>query len=61
MTDRVNQQSAAAHSAAKARQAIADRIGALLPNVKDEADASVILQLAQAYAALASEPPRVRS
>lgn len=61
MTERVNEQSVAARSAARARQAIADRIQALIPNVEDEAGASMVLQLAQAYAALASEPPRVRS
>ena len=51
----------AALSAAKARQAIAERIRKLAPGVKDDAGAQIVLHLAEAYANLASEPPRVRA
>lgn len=53
-------QTEAAEAAAKARQAIAKRVASLVPNVKDEAQAQVVLHLAEAYAHLAVEPPRVR-
>jgi hypothetical protein len=51
----------AARSAAVARKAIAERIKKLVPGVKDDAGAQIILHLAEAYANLASEPPRVRA
>jgi hypothetical protein len=50
----------AAQRAAKAREAIAKRIGALAPDVKDEVEAQIVLHLAQAYSYLAAEPPRAR-
>lgn len=53
-------QTEAAEAAAKARQAIAKRVSALVPNVKDDAQAQVVLHLAEAYAHLAAEPPRSR-
>ena len=43
-----------------AREAIAKRISALTPDVKDDMTAQVVLHLAQAYSALAAEPPRPR-
>jgi hypothetical protein len=48
-------------SAAKARQAIAERIRKLVPGIKKDADAHIVLHLAEAYANLAAEPPRVRT
>jgi hypothetical protein len=51
----------AALSAAKAREAIADRIAKLAPVVEDDPQALLILHLAEAYASLAAEPPRVRA
>ena len=51
----------AARTAAKARQAIAERIGKLAPSVEKDADAQVVLHLAESYANLAAEPPRVRA
>ena len=53
-------QAEAARSAARARHAIAERIRKLAPAVKEDADAQLVLHLAEAYASLASEPPRVR-
>lgn len=50
----------AADAAAKARSVIAGRIAKLAPEVKNDDDAKVILHLAEAYANLASEPPRTR-
>jgi hypothetical protein len=50
----------AAHAAALARHAIATRIAELAPDVADDDDAQVIALLAEAYANLAAEPPRVR-
>jgi hypothetical protein len=47
-------------SAAKARQAIAERIRKLVPGTKKGADAQIILHLAEAYANLAAEPPSRR-
>ena len=61
MADKNDPQIRAALSAAKARGAIADKIAELAPVVEDETAASLILQLAQAYAGLATEPPRVRA
>ncbi len=50
----------AAGVAAGARQAIAKKIATLVPKVEDDAEAQVVLRLAEAYAHLASEPPRAR-
>ena len=61
MTDATNSQSDAAVRAADARAAIAKKIVTLARGVKDDADAQMVLHLAQAYAALASEPPRTRA
>jgi hypothetical protein len=54
-------QAEAALVAARARQAIAKRIAALVPKVEKEGEAQVILHLAEAYAHLAAEPPRARA
>jgi hypothetical protein len=51
----------AAHAAALARRTIATRIAELAPDVADDDDAQVIALLAEAYANLAAEPPRVRA
>jgi electron transfer flavoprotein alpha subunit len=61
MTERTDSQSDAAVRAADARAAIAKKIVTLARGVKDDADAQMVLHLAQAYAALASEPPRTRA
>ena len=61
MTEATNSQSDAAVRAADARAAIAKKIVTLARGVKDDADAQMVLHLAQAYAALASEPPRTRA
>lgn len=60
MTERSDSQGDAAVRAADARAAIAKKIVTLARSVKDDADAQMVLHLAQAYAALASEPPRTR-
>jgi len=60
MTAQMDAQTRAAAAAAKARQALAERIGRLTPNVEDEALAKVVLHLAEAYGHLAVEPPRTR-
>jgi hypothetical protein len=60
MTDRIQTQADAAVRAAEARAAIAKKIVSLVGKVGDTADADVVLRLAQAYAALATEPPRTR-
>ena len=60
MNDHVESQAEAAIQAADARTAIARKIKSLASKVKDEADAQMVLHLAQAYAALAAEPPRTR-
>jgi hypothetical protein len=54
------QQTEAATRAAEAREAIAKKIATLAGKAKDDADAQMLLHLAQAYAALAAEPPRTR-
>jgi len=59
--ERSDGQVEAAQVAAGARQAIAKRIGTLAPKVKDDAEAQVVLHLAEAYSHLASEPPRARA
>jgi hypothetical protein len=56
-----NEQDEAAQSAALARKAIAERIKKLVSGVKDDAGAQIVLHLAEAYANLAAEPPRVRA
>jgi hypothetical protein len=61
MSERKQAQAEAALRAASAREAIAKRIEQLAPKVKDEPGAQLILHLAQAYAALAAEPPRTRA
>ena len=60
MTERAQAQADAATRAAEARAAIAKKIVALVGKVGGAEDAQVVLSLAQAYAALASEPPRTR-
>lgn len=60
MTTQADPQTRAAVSAAKAREAIAEKITKLTPGVKDDAQAQVILHLAEAYGHLAAEPPRTR-
>jgi hypothetical protein len=60
MTDRVQAQADAAARAADGRAAIAKKIASLVGKVEEPSDADVVLRLAQAYAALASEPPRMR-
>lgn len=61
MTERSDSQGDAAIRAADARAAIAKKIATLARSVKDDADAQMVLHLAQAYAALAAEPPRTRA
>jgi len=51
----------AAAAAARARQVIADRITKLVPEVKNDELAQVVVHLAEAYAHLAVEPPRSRA
>ncbi len=60
MSEQRHAQSDAAVRAAEARAAIAKKIGSLAPKVQDDAGAQMVLHLAQAYAALAAEPPRAR-
>ena len=60
MTDRTEAQVDAATRAAEARAAIAKKITSLVRKIDDPSDADVVLRLAQAYAALAAEPPRTR-
>ena len=61
MVEKTDAQIDAASSAAKARQAIAERIRKLVPGIEKDADAHMVLHLAEAYANLAAEPPRVRA
>lgn len=61
MTENVEEQADAALSAAKARQAIAEKVRELAPTAENEATAQTILYLAQAYSYLAAEPPRTRA
>jgi hypothetical protein len=61
MTDGSDVQLDAAEAAAVARRVIATKIAELTPDVADTDAAEVIAHLAEAYAKLASEPPRVRS
>jgi Skp family chaperone for outer membrane proteins len=60
MTERTQAQTDAATRAAEARAAIAKKIASLVGKVDGAEDAQVVLSLAQAYAALAAEPPRTR-
>ena len=60
MTERAQAQVDAAARAAEARAAIAKKIASLAGKVDDDVDAQIVLHLAQAYAALAAEPPRTR-
>ena len=61
MAEQGDAQAEAAQLAAKARQAIAQRIAKLVPMVEQQSEAQVIMHLAEAYAHLAAEPPRVRA
>ena len=61
MAGREDAQEEAAQIAARARQAIAKKIATLVPKVQDDAEAQVVLHLAEAYPHLASEPPRARA
>lgn len=61
MTGRADAQTEAARVAAGTRQAIAKKIATLVPKVEDDAEALVVLHLAEAYVHLASEPPRARA
>ena len=61
MAEKTEEQAEAALTAAKARQAIAEKIRKLAPGAQKDADAQIILHLAEAYAYLAAEPPRVRA
>lgn len=61
MVEKTDAQVDAALSAAEARQAIAKRIRKLVPGIRKDADAQIVLHLAEAYANLAAEPPRVRA
>lgn len=60
MTAEADAQVRAAAAAAKARQAIAEKITKLLAEAESEETARVISHLAEAYGHLASEPPRTR-
>ena len=60
-TGQPHAQAGAALEAAETRRAIARKIAELVPKVKDDAAAQMILHLAEAYAHLASEPPRARA
>ena len=61
MTDEPHVQDEAAEAAATARRALAMRIAELAPRVDDDVDAKVVARLAEAYANLAAEPPRIRA
>ncbi len=61
MVRKMDAQEDAAEVAAKARQAIAQKIWKLAPDVEKDVDAQLVLRLAEAYANLAAEPPRVRA
>ena len=60
MTAQSSSQGDAAIRAADARAAIAKKITSLARKVTDDTEAQMVLHLAQAYAALAAEPPRTR-
>lgn len=61
MVEKTDPQVDAALSAEKARQAIAERIRKLVPGIQKDADAQIVLHLAEAYANLAAGPPRLRA
>lgn len=61
MTSQMDAQVKAAAAAAKARQVIAEKIAELVPGVENEDLALVVVELAEAYAHLAVEPPRSRT
>jgi ribosome-associated translation inhibitor RaiA len=61
MAELEDAQSEAAQVAARTRRAIAKKIAKLVPKVKDDTEAQVVLHLAEAYANLAIEPPRTRA
>jgi len=61
MVEKTDAQVDAALSAAKARQAIAERIRKLVSGIQKDADAQIVPHLAEAYANLVAEPPRVRA
>jgi hypothetical protein len=60
MTEGSNGQHDAAYAAAEARRVIATRIAELAVGVSKVDEAETVALLAEAYANLASEPPRVR-
>lgn len=60
MTAEADAQVRAAVAAARARQAIAEKITKLTAEAESEEVARVISHLAEAYGHLASEPPRTR-
>jgi hypothetical protein len=60
MTEGSNAQQDAASAAAEARRVIATRIAELAVGASKVDEAETIALLAEAYANLASEPPRVR-
>ena len=60
MTTTSDAQTKAAVAAARAREVLAAKIAKLAADVKDDAEAKVILHLAEAYGHLAAEPPRTR-
>ena len=60
MTEDSDAQQDAASAAAEARRVIATRIGELAVGVSNADEAETVALLAEAYANLASEPPRVR-
>ena len=60
MTGEADAQVRAAVAAARARQAIAEKITKLMAEAEGEEAARVISHLAEAYGHLASEPPRTR-
>lgn len=61
MATQTDGQVKAATAAARARQMIAERIAKLVPHVESDDGAQVVLHLAEAYAHLAAEPPRIRA
>ena len=60
MTTPSDAQTRAAVAAAKAREALAEKIAELTAGVEDDDRAQLILHLAEAYGHLAAEPPRTR-
>jgi len=60
MTAETDAQVRAAVAAARARQAIAEKITKLMAEAESEEAATVISHIAEAYGHLASEPPRTR-